>query len=161
VPFNEGWGQFNARQVADWVARLDPTRSVDHASGWFDQGGVDYDSRHIYGVRLKRGGKGKRAYAISEFGGYSLKVAEHLWDAEKKFGYRFYDAPEALTEAYLALLQNELKPLIPHGLMAAIYTQTTDVEIEINGYLTYDRRMEKMPAERLRAAHQSLCASLE
>lgn len=160
VPFNEGWGQFQAKRTAAWMKELDPTRSVDHASGWFDQDGGDYQSRHIYGVRLKRKGADRRAFAISEFGGYSLRAADHLWDAERKFGYRFYDTPDALTDAYLLLLENELKPLIQRGLMAAIYTQTTDVEIEINGYLTYDRRVEKMPAERLRAAHQLLYASL-
>jgi beta-galactosidase/beta-glucuronidase len=158
VPFNEGWGQFQAKQVAERLRELDPTRSVDHASGWFDRGGGDYQSRHIYGVRLKRKGKDKRAFVLSEFGGYSLKVAGHLWDEDRKFGYRFYDTAEALTDAYLLQLESELKPLVQKGLMAAIYTQTTDVEIEINGYLTYDRRVEKMPPERLRPAHQSLCA---
>ncbi len=74
----------------------------------------------------------------------------------KKFGYRFYETREELTEAYLSLLENELKPLIAQGLTAAVYTQTTDVEIEINGYLTYDRKVEKMDARKLRAAHAGL-----
>jgi len=81
---------------------------------------------------------------FSEFGGYSLKIPGHVWDEKERFGYRFYESPQALSAAYLALLENELAPLIPKGLVAAIYTQTTDVEIEINGYLTYDRAVEKM-----------------
>jgi hypothetical protein len=79
-----------------------------------------------------------------------------VWDENKKFGYRFYDSHGALTDAYLTLLENELKPLIAQGLAAAIYTQTTDVEIEINGYLTYDRKIEKMDAKALRRAHAEL-----
>ena len=160
VVFNEGWGQFQASEIAEWVHGLDPTRSVDHASGWFDQGGGDYQSQHIYGVRLKRKGADNRAFVISEFGGYSLRVPEHLWDAKRKFGYRFYDTPEALTAAYLSLLEEELLPLIPQGLAAAVYTQIADVEIEINGYLTYDRRVEKMPAERLEETHRRIIAAL-
>ena len=92
-------------------------------------------------------------------GGYSLKVAGHLWDENKKFGYRFYDSSEALTDAHLTLLEEELGPLIPQGL-AAVYTQTTDVEIEINGYLTYDRKVEKMNTEKTRQAHAELCQFL-
>jgi beta-galactosidase/beta-glucuronidase len=156
VPFNESWGQFQAVEAADWVKAYDPTRLVDHASGWFDQGGGDFQSRHVYVKKLKRPKRDQRAFVISEFGGYSLKISGHLWDENKKFGYRFYKSSEALTNAYLTLLKNELKPLIPLGLAAAIYTQTTDVEIEINGYLTYDRKVEKMSAEKIRQAHAEL-----
>jgi len=156
VPFNESWGQFQANEVAAWVKEYDPTRLVDHASGWFDQGGGDFQSKHIYIKKLKRPKPDGRAFVISEFGGYSLKISAHMWDENKKFGYRFYATREELTAAYLALLENELKPLIPQGLTAAVYTQTTDVEIEINGYLTYDRQVEKMDAKRLRRAHLGL-----
>ncbi len=156
VPFNESWGQFQSADVAKWVKEYDPTRLVDHASGWFDQGAGDFQSKHIYFKKLKRPKPDKRAFVISEFGGYSLKMAGHLWDENKKFGYRFYETSESLTDAYLALLEKELKPLISQGLAAAVYTQTTDVEIEINGYLTYDRKVEKMDAEKLRQAHAEL-----
>jgi hypothetical protein len=156
VPFNESWGQFQAREIAEWVKAYDPTRLVDHASGWFDQGGGDFQSRHIYVKKLKRPKSDGRAFIISEFGGYSLKIPGHMWDENKKFGYRFYETREELTAAYLALLENELKPLIAQGLTAAVYTQTTDVEIEINGYLTYDRMVEKMDAQALRRAHAAL-----
>jgi hypothetical protein len=83
-------------------------------------------------------------------------VAGHLWDENQKFGYRFYETSEALTDAYLSLLEKELKPLILQGLVAAVYTQTTDVEIEINGYLTYDRKVEKMNVEKIRQEHVEL-----
>jgi beta-galactosidase/beta-glucuronidase len=156
VPFNESWGQFHARDVAKWLKTYDPTRLVDHASGWFDQGGGDFQSQHIYFKKLKRPTPNGRAFVLSEFGGYSLKTSGHVWDETKKFGYRFYDTPEALTQAYLDLLENGIKPLIPQGLAAAVYTETTDVEIEINGYLTYDRKVEKMDAGVLRKAHEKL-----
>ena len=159
VPFNESWGQFQSADVAKWVKEYDPTRLVDHASGWFDQGCGDFQSKHIYFKKLKRPKPDKRTFVISEFGGYSLKMAGHLWDEDKKFGYRFYETSEALTDAYLNLLEKELKPLISQGLAAAVYTQTTDVEIEINGYLTYDRKVEKMNAEKLRQAHAELYRS--
>ena len=156
VPFNESWGQFQANEVAAWVKGYDPTRLVDHASGWFDQGGGDFQSKHIYVKKLKRPNPDGRAFVISEFGGYSLKIPNHMWDETKKFGYRFYETREELTAAYLALLENELKPLIAQGLTAAVYTQTTDVEIEINGFLTYDRAVEKMDTEQLRRVHLAL-----
>ncbi|MBI3174967.1 MAG: hypothetical protein HYZ25_14675 [Chloroflexi bacterium] len=159
VPFNESWGQFQANEVAAWAKGYDPTRLVDHASGWFDQGGGDFKSKHIYVKKLKRPNPDGRAFVISEFGGYSLKTPDHMWDATKKFGYRFYETREELTAAYLALLENELQPLIAQGLTAAVYTQTTDVEIEINGYLTYDRQVEKMDAEKLRRAHLALIST--
>lgn len=159
VPFNESWGQFQANEVAAWIKGYDPTRLVDHASGWFDQGGGDFKSKHIYFKKLKRPRPDGRAFVISEFGGYSLKIPGHMWDATKKFGYRFYETREELTAAYLALLENELQPLIAQGLTAAVYTQTTDVEIEINGYLTYDRQVEKMDAEKLRRAHLALIST--
>lgn len=156
VPFNESWGQFQANEIAKWVRRLDPTRLVDQASGWFDQGGGDFQSKHSYVVKLKRPKPDNRGFILSEFGGYSLKIHDHVWDEEKKFGYRFYSSPEALTKAYLSLLENELMPLISKGLAAAVYTQTTDVEIEINGFLTYDRKVEKLDAQAIRPAHLAL-----
>ena len=160
VPFNESWGQFHASEIAAWVKEYDPTRLVDHASGWFDQGGGDFISRHLYFKKLKGTKDAKRAFALSEFGGYSLKLPGHLWDTDKQFGYRTYQSAEALTDAYLSLLEQQLKPLISQGLSAAIYTQTTDVESEINGYLTYDRKVEKMDQEALRKIHQELTGSL-
>ena len=156
VPFNEGWGQFESRNVANLLKELDPTRLVDAASGWFDRGAGDFQSRHIYAIKLWRGRPDGRAIALTEFGGYSLKIPGHVWNEDKQFGYKFFDTPEALTEAYVKLLEEQLEPLIAQGLAVAIYTQTTDVEIEINGYLTYDRRLEKMDTSILREVHARL-----
>ena len=156
TPFNESWGQFQAKEIADWLKVYDPTRLIDHASGWFDQGGGDFQSKHIYFKKLYRPRPDKRAFVISEFGGYSLKLTGHVWDEDKKFGYRFYDTPADLQDDYLRLLEEEVKPLIAKGLTAAVYTETTDVEIEINGFLTYDRMVEKMDEEVLRMAHEGV-----
>lgn len=157
VPFNEGWGQFDARATAEWLAYYDPTRPVDHASGWYDQGGGDCKSLHVYfkALPVVKPEK-KRAMVLSEFGGYALKLEGHLWNPAVEFGYRKYATREALTEAYLELLETQLKPWLAAGLSAAIYTQTTDVEIEVNGYMSYDRAVEKMDFARLRAAHEEL-----
>ena len=160
VPFNESWGQFQAKETGKWVKEYDPTRLVDHASGWFDQGGGDFRSLHIYFKKLSARKPDERAFILSEFGGYSLTIPDHVWDEQKKFGYRFYDTKEALTAAYVELLETQLKPLIPQGLTAAVYTETTDVEIEINGYLTYDRRVEKMDADAVRRVHDEIIGEM-
>jgi beta-galactosidase/beta-glucuronidase len=157
VPFNEGWGQFDAKATTEWLREYDPTRPVDHASGWFDQSGGDCKSLHAYFKKLPiiRPEK-RRAMVLSEFGGYSLKVGEHLWNPSAEFGYKKFNDPIALTEAYVHLLENELQPWIDAGLSAAVYTQSADVEIEVNGYVTYDREVEKMNFEEVREAHQKL-----
>jgi beta-galactosidase/beta-glucuronidase len=157
VPFNEGWGQFEAKAMGEWVRSYDPTRLVDHASGWFDHGGGDFTSRHIYNLALKPVPPNEsRAMVLTEFGGYSQKVDGHLWNPSAEFGYKKFANPRTLTEAYVHLLENELQPWVDAGLSAAIYTQTTDVEIEVNGYVTYDREVEKMDFVKVRAAHRGL-----
>ena len=157
VVFNEGWGQFDSHRISKWVKEYDPTRPVDATSGWFDHGGGDFLSRHQYVLKLRKPVKhDRRAFILSEFGGYSQLIPEHAWDTHKKFGYRFYDSKEALTEAYVHLLEDELRPLIAKGLTAAVYTETTDVEIEINGFLTYDREVEKMDTARIATIHKKL-----
>jgi hypothetical protein len=157
VPFNEGWGQFDANQVAGWLKDYDPTRPVDHASGWFDQGGGDFRSIHTYFKSLKPEIlDAERGVILSEFGGYALKLEHHTWNPDTEFGYRKFNSKETLTEAYIDLLDSQLKPWIEMGLSGAVYTQTTDVEIEINGYLTYDRGVVKMDLERITEAHKRL-----
>jgi len=97
-----------------------------------------------------------RAAVLSEFGGYSLKVDEHLWNPAADFESRKFKTAEASTGAYLALLEDEFRPCIDAGLSAAVYTQTTGVEIEVNGYVTYDREVEKMDFDKARAMHKRL-----
>jgi len=157
VPFNEAWGQFEAEAVAEWLKAYDPTRPVDHASGWFDQGSGDCKSLHIYFRKLKtRNIEKRRATVLSEFGAYSLKVDGHLWNPSVEFGYKKFTNSEALTEAYIHLIECELQPWVDAGLSAAVYSQTADVEVEVNGYVTYDRQVEKMDFGKVREAHREL-----
>jgi beta-galactosidase/beta-glucuronidase len=157
VLYNEGWGQFEANSTSEWLKKCDPSRPIDHASGWFDQGGGDCKSVHVYFKKLPIiYPEKKRAAILSEFGGFSLKVNDNLWNQGTEFGYKKFTSIENLTDAYLQLLEKELEPCIEAGLSAAIYTQTTDVEVEVNGYVTYDREIAKMDFRRLRIAHQKL-----
>jgi hypothetical protein len=162
VPFNEGWGQFDAEAVADEVRRLDPTRVIDHASGWHDQGGGDLVSRHVYfrPYQLKAGDAADhRAAVLSEYGGYSHVVAGHTWSA-KEFGYRRISDRDSYERAFLRLQHSQVLPAIRDGLAGFVYTQLADVEEETNGLLTYDREVVKVDVravhasnERLRGAH--------
>ena len=156
VPFNEGWGQFDSLQITQILWELDPTRLVDHASGWHDLGGGDFKSRHVYfrPVRLRH--DGSRILALTEFGGYSLPTPGHTASG-KAFGYRMYHTQAELMEAYRALYQGEVAPcLAKQRLSAAVYTQLSDVEEEINGLLTYDRRMCKVDADQVRRLNRQL-----
>ncbi|MGB9666127.1 MAG: glycoside hydrolase family 2 protein [Candidatus Cryosericum sp.] len=157
VPFNEGWGQFDASATAMLVKRQDPSRLVDHASGWFDQGGGDLSSVHRYILRLglPRRTHG-RCFVLSEYGGYNLQVPGHVWRFDRAFGYRHFASREQLLKAYRSLIEKQLKPLIRHGLSAAVYTQTTDVEQETNGVITYDREIIKLDEDTIRRINTSV-----
>jgi len=144
VPFNEGWGQFDARGAERFVRRADPTRLVDAASGWFDQGGGDFRSRHRYVLRLVAPPRGDgRAFYLSEFGGLNLVVEGRAWP-EAPFGYRFLEDRGALARAMTELYRGQLVPLVAGGLAACTYTQVSDVEREGNGLMTYDRVVVKV-----------------
>lgn len=148
VPFNESWGQFDAARIASEVKSRDPSRLVDHASGWFDQGAGDFCSRHTYVMKLKKPPrKDSRVYFISEYGGYNCQIDDHLWDASSKFGYKMLKNTHALEDAYTSLIRQQLIPLIAKGLGAAVYTQFSDVEIESNGLFSYDRKVLKISAD--------------
>jgi beta-galactosidase/beta-glucuronidase len=154
TPFNEGWGQFDANDVAAEVARLDPTRQVDAASGWIDQGGGDIRSWHCYvrPWRMPRRRRGdRRVLALSEYGGYTLRVPGHAWST-RAFGYRRFPSAAALALAFERLHAGQVAPTVRGGIAATVYTQLSDVEDELNGLLTYDREVLKIPAERIRAA---------
>ena len=156
VPFNEGWGQFDSLQMTQILWELDDTRLVDHASGWHDQGGGDFKSRHIYFRRARMRGDGRRVLALTEFGGYSLPVAGHT-ATKKEFGYRMYHGEAEFMAAYRRLYTEEIQPLLDsQGLSAAVYTQLSDVEEEVNGLLTYDRRVCKVDAAEVRALNRQL-----
>ena len=156
VPFNESWGQFDTPRVTDMTRKLDPTRLVNSSSGWSDHGTGDVQDIHRYpGPGMARL-EDKRAVVLGEFGGLGLPIEGHLWSG-KNWGYRSFKSPEELTAGYLDLI-TRLKPMVDQGLAAAVYTQTTDVEGEVNGLMTYDRAIIKMNVEQLQKAHQSLYA---
>jgi hypothetical protein len=146
VPFNEGWGQFDAADVADRVRRLDPTRIIDHASGWHDQGAGDVASRHVYFRPYRvseRDVADPRAAVLSEYGGYSHRVPGHTW-SEDEFGYRTYTDRASFERGFLRLQHEQVAPAVEAGLAGFVYTQLADVEQETNGLLTYDRRVLKV-----------------
>ena len=143
TPFNEGWGQFDAAKATALIRKLDDTRLVNEACGWFDQGGGDVYSIHNYLRALKLKSQPDRVVALTEFGGYACPTPGHM-ACEKEFGYKGYQNKQQLTEAYRVLWQRDVLPWIEKGLSAAIYTQTSDIEEEINGFFTYDREAEKL-----------------
>jgi hypothetical protein len=155
VPFNEGWGQYDTARITDMVKKLDPTRLVNNASGWTDRRVGDVLDIHSYPGPAVPRLEANRAVVLGEFGGLGLPLPGHTWQAERNWGYRSYTTVPELTDAYAALIEN-LRPLIGRGLAAAVYTQTTDVEIEVNGLMTYDRAVIKMDAEKVRALSKRL-----
>jgi beta-galactosidase/beta-glucuronidase len=155
VPFNEGWGQHTTNDILAWTKRLDPSRLVNGPSGWSDLGYGDLIDLHEYPGPNMFPAQGGRVSVLGEFGGLGLPLEGHLWQSEKNWGYRNMKTVAELTERYAGLIA-QLPPLIEKGLAAAIYTQTTDVEGEVNGLITYDRRVVKMPVEKLAALHRAL-----
>ena len=152
VPFNEGWGQFDSAYFTQYVRQIDPTRIIDSVSGWHDQGvgKTELKSLHTYYTPLKVP-KDARAVVLSEFGGYSMKIDGHVFDTEKEFGYKKFRETKALVEALKKLYLQKLLPLIKKGLCGCIYTQVSDVEEEINGLVTYDREIIKVPVGEMAA----------
>lgn len=155
VPFNEGWGQFDARKVSKNVKKWDPSRLVNEACGWFDQKGGDMYSIHNYLRKLKVSPKKDRVVALTEYGGYAFPVEGHL-ACEKKFGYQKYATMEELTKNYKRLWEEEIYPNLSRGLSSAIYTQTSDIEEEVNGVMTYDREVDKLAMETVRELNEKL-----
>ena len=158
VPFNEGWGQFDAEKACALIQELDPTRPIDHASGWHDQGIGQLQSLHVYfrPYRFKPDRKG-RAVVLSEFGGYNLRLDGHCFN-QIDFGYKKLKDQEELWQAYEKLFREQILPAIPKGLAATVYTQVSDVEDELNGLFTYDRAIVKLPADRLRGLNDEIAA---
>ncbi|MBQ9323442.1 MAG: glycoside hydrolase family 2 [Clostridia bacterium] len=156
VPFNEGWGQFDALEAVERIRALDGTRTIDHASGWHDQGGGDVYSRHVYFRRFRyKKDRGGRAAVLSEFGGYACGIEGHRW-SKKDFGYRMFSGEKELTAGIVKLYDREIRPAKAQGLAAAVYTQVSDVEEEINGLLTYDRKELKVEPDRIIAMNRRL-----
>jgi len=159
VVFNEGWGQYGGRKWIDWTKQYDTTRLAE-VTGWVDMGNGDICDTHRYPApgRVENPGP-DRAFVVGEFGGLGLPIKGHLWNPDMdNWGYATYTDPQAFKEAYEHLVFH-LRTMIDGGLSAAIYTQTTDVEGEVNGMLTYDRAKEKIPSGELAAINKLLYTS--
>ncbi len=160
VPFNEAWGQFKTPEITAWTKQYDPSRLVNPASGGnFYQVGDMLDI-HNYPAPDLAMYDGKRACVLGEYGGIGLPVENRLWVKDKNWGYVQYKTSDEATNAYIDLAE-KLKTLIPRGFSAAVYTQTTDVEVEINGLMTYDRKVIKMDEGRIAKINKEICNSLK
>ena len=159
VPFNEGWGQFDAAQAVETLRTLDPDRLVDEASGWYDQGGGDVDSRHnyFYPLHLR---PGRRTVALSEYGGIAWPMPGHE-PPRRTYGYGTAKSRAELTGRYRKLQLETVLPQLRNGLSALVYTQVSDVEDEVNGLFTYDRQAVKPDPAAVRAVNEALEAEFE
>lgn len=159
VPFNEAWGQFKTPEIVEWTKNYDPSRLVNPASGGNHYDTGDMLDIHNYPDPILVMFDGKRSCVLGEYGGIGLALDGHLWEADRNWGYVQYKTSEEATQAYVALAE-KLKKLIPTCYSAAVYTQTTDVEIEVNGLMTYDRKEIKLNEETIRKINQEICNSL-
>ena len=155
VPFNEGWGQHETGKYVAHIKELDPTRLVNNASGWTDQQAGDIVDGHAYPGPAGPRAEARRAAVIGEFGGLGLPMEGHTWLEKGNWGYRSFTTQDDLGKAYRDLM-TQLRLQIAQGASAAIYTQTTDVEIEVNGLMTYDRAVTKMSPSDLSAWNAAL-----
>lgn len=158
--FNEGWGQFKSSAMYHLLRKWDDSRFIDSASGWFAGGETDVDSRHVYFRKVKLKASDK-PLVLSEFGGYSFKPEGHVSNTEKTYGYGRCETRESLVDALRRLYTEEVLPLIPQGLCAAVYTQVSDVEDETNGLLSYDRWVEKVKPEEFVDISSQLYTAIE
>ena len=158
--FNEGWGQFDSDAAYDLLKQMDGTRFIDSTSGWFRRFKTDVDSRHVYFRKITQKAADK-PLVISEFGGYSYKVAGHSFNPDETYGYGKYQNRENFVQSLQALYADQVVPCIKRGLCAAIYTQVSDVEDETNGLLTYDRKAEKVTSEEMVSVTRALSEAME
>ena len=154
--FNEGWGQFDATAAYHTLKALDDSRFVCSCSGWFRGGESDVFSRHIYFGQWHHLKRTDKPLVLTEFGGICLAVDGHLYNPDKSYGYQSSKDSEDYRKKLLTLYRKHILPAIPKGLCAAIYTQVSDVEEEINGLLTYDRQVTKPDAEEMRCLSDTL-----
>ena len=159
VPFNEAWGQFKTPEIAEWTKQYDPSRLVNPASGGnFYHCGDIVDLHNYPGPRMYLY-DGERANVLGEYGGIGLALEGHLWQPDRNWGYVQFKNSKEVTDEYVKF-GNELLKYIKQGFTAAVYTQTSDVEIEVNGVMTYDRKVMKMDEKRLRKMNDEIVNSL-
>jgi beta-galactosidase/beta-glucuronidase len=158
VVHNEGWGQYDNPRMAAWVKGLDPSRVINAVTGWNDQGAGDFYDIHTYEEEPKLpAAKANRVIAIGEFGGIGWPIEGHLWNPSmRNWGYQTYHSADDVLKAYRKKYAKIVEYYQRNGLSSAVYTQTTDVEGEVNGLLTYDREVIKIPVKTLRQIHAPL-----
>ncbi|MCA1761315.1 MAG: beta-galactosidase, partial [Bacteroidales bacterium] len=149
VPFNEAWGQFKTAEIVEWTKNYDPSRLINSASGGNHYEVGDILDMHNYPNPVMGLYDSKRVNVLGEYGGIGLVVEDHLWETGRNWGYVQYKSSQEATDAYIEMAER-LKELIPNGYSGAVYTQTTDVESEVNGLMTYDRKVIKLIEERIR-----------
>lgn len=155
VPFNEAWGQFKTKEITEWTKSMDPSRLVNSASGgnYFDCG--DIVDSHDYGNPIMYMFNNQKVNVVGEYGGIGCAVDGHLWVKDKNWGYGKMRSQEEVTKRFVELT-NRFIDMTKYGCFGAIYTQTTDVEIEVNGLFTYDRKVLKVDEEKVREVNQKL-----
>lgn len=160
VPFNEAWGQFKTKEIAEWTKNNDPSRLVNPASGGNHYDVGDMLDMHNYPDPAMGIYDSKRANVLGEYGGIGLALDGHLWETGRNWGYVQYKTSQEATNAYISLAE-KLLGLIPNGYSAAVYTQTTDVESEVNGLMTYDRKVVKLIEDQIREVNLRITRSLQ
>ena len=159
--FNEGWGQFDSDNMYLELKKLDDTRFIDTTSGWFRRKNSDVESLHIYFGSWKKLKACEKPLVLSEFGGYCYSVKDHIFNPEKAYGYKTCKSLTDFNRDLQKLYREKVLPAVEKGLCAAVYTQVSDVEDEINGLLTYDRKACKADGDELRAIAQKLQKAVE
>jgi beta-galactosidase/beta-glucuronidase len=156
VPFNERWGQFKTEEIVEWTKNYDPSRLINPASGGNHYDVGDMIDMHNYPDPVIGLFDAQKSNVLGEYGGIGLVLEDHLWEKDRNWGYVQYKNSEEATKVYIEYAE-KLKKLIPFGYSGAVYTQTTDVEIEVNGLLTYDRKVVKLNEEKIRKINQEIC----
>lgn len=159
IPFNEAWGQFKTQEIAEWTKQYDPTRLVNPASGGNHYTCGDMLDLHNYPAPEMYLFDAQRVNVLGEYGGIGLVLKGHIWEPDRNWGYVQFESSEQVTDEY-EKYANQLLNLIDKGFSAAVYTQTTDVEIEVNGLMTYDRKVIKLNEKRLKEINNRICGSL-
>lgn len=156
VPFNEAWGQFKTQEIAEWTKAYDPSRLVNPASGGNHYRTGDMLDLHNYPGPEMYLYDAERATVLGEYGGIGLPLQGHLWQPDKNWGYVQFKNSKEVTDEYIKYAEM-LKKMIRSGFSAAVYTQTTDVEGEVNGLITYDRKVIKLEEARTRKINLEIC----
>ncbi len=160
VPFNEAWGQFKTKEIVEWTKEYDPSRLVNPASGGNHYPVGDMLDLHNYPNPALYLYDAQRVTVLGEYGGIGWAVKGHLWEPDRNWGYVQFNSAKEVTDEYVKYAE-QLMNLIQHGFSAAVYTQTTDVEVEVNGLMTYDREIIKMDESRVKQINQKICNILK